>query len=52
MTVAATFYDGFAARKWRRPPFFCGFVTKKVTATMLSPSFMVTIFFFLLVLMV
>jgi len=46
MTIAATSFDGFAARKWRRPPFFCGFVAKKVTATMSSPSSMVMIYFF------
>jgi hypothetical protein len=23
--VVATFFNGFAARKWRPPPFFCGF---------------------------
>jgi hypothetical protein len=30
-TVAATFFDGFAVRKWRSPPFFCGFAAKMVT---------------------
>jgi len=34
-TTAATFFDGFAARKWRRPPSFCGFATKKVMAARL-----------------
>jgi hypothetical protein len=29
-TNAATFFDGFAARKWQPPPFFCGFAVKKV----------------------
>jgi len=47
-TTAATFFDGFAARKWRRPPFLRGFVAKKVTAAMSSPSSMVTIFFWCL----
>jgi hypothetical protein len=46
MTATATFSDGFAARKWRPPPFFCGFAPKKVTATMSSPSSMVAVFFF------
>jgi len=43
-TAATTFFDGFAARKWRHPPFFCGFAMKKVTAAMSSPSSMVMIF--------
>jgi hypothetical protein len=46
--VVVTFFDGFVARKWQRPPFLCGFVAKKVTAAMSSPSSMVTIFFFFL----
>jgi hypothetical protein len=53
-TASVTFFDGFAIKKWRPSPFFGGFVAKKVTATMLSPSSMVAIvfFFFLLFLMV
>jgi hypothetical protein len=43
MTAATTFFDGFAIRKWRPPPFFYGFAAKKVTATMSSPSSMVAI---------
>jgi hypothetical protein len=49
MTVVATFFDGFVARKWQHAPFFCGFVVKKVTATMSSPSFMVVVFLFFFV---
>jgi hypothetical protein len=45
-TDVATFFDGFVARKWRPPPFFCGFAAKKVMATMSSPSSMVAVFFF------
>jgi hypothetical protein len=54
MTAAATFFNGFTARKWRPPPFFCGFVAEKVTTTMWSPSSMVAVFliFSLLLLMV
>jgi hypothetical protein len=48
-TAAATFFDGFATRKWRPSPFFCGFVAKKVTAAMSSPSSMVAVFFFFVV---
>jgi hypothetical protein len=48
-TAATTFFDGFAIKKWRPPPFFDGFVAKKVTITMSSPSSMVAIFFFLFV---
>jgi hypothetical protein len=44
-TIAATFFDGFAARKWRPLPFFCGFAVKKVTVAMSPPSFMVAVFF-------
>jgi hypothetical protein len=47
-TTTATFFDGFAAKKWQHLPFFCGFATKKVTVAMSSPSSMVTIFFFFL----
>jgi len=45
-TAAATFFNGFVIRKWRPSPFFYGFITKKVTAAMSSPSSMVAIFFF------
>jgi hypothetical protein len=48
MTIVATFFDVFVARKWQTPPFFCGFVVKKVTTTMSSPSSMVAVFFFAL----
>jgi hypothetical protein len=40
-TAAATFFDGFAVKKWRPPPFFYGFAAKKVMAAMSSPSSMV-----------
>jgi hypothetical protein len=50
-TTAATFFDGFTARKWRPPPFFCDFATKKVMAAMSSPSSMVAIFIFSLLLL-
>jgi hypothetical protein len=46
MTTATTFFDGFAARKWRGLPFFCGFAAKKVMAAMSSPSSMVADFIF------
>jgi hypothetical protein len=46
MTTVATFFDGFATRKWRPPPFFCGFAVKKVMVVTSSPSSMVAIFFF------
>jgi len=47
-TIAvATFFDGFATRKWRRLPFFCGFAAMKVTVAMSSPSSMVMIFILL-----
>jgi hypothetical protein len=48
MTAAATFFDGFAARKWQPPPFFCGFAMNKVTAAMSSPFSMVNVFIFFL----
>jgi hypothetical protein len=46
MTTFITFFNGFATKKWRPPPFFGGFVAKKVTTAKLSPSSMVAIFFF------
>jgi hypothetical protein len=46
-TIAfVTFFDGFALKKWQLASFFGGFARKKVMATMLSPSFMVAVFFF------
>jgi hypothetical protein len=49
--VVATFFDGFAIKKWRPPPFFYGFATEKVTAAMSSPSSMVVDFIFSLLLL-
>jgi len=49
--AVATFFDGFAARKWQGLPFFCGFTAKKVTAAMSSPSSMVADFIFSLLLL-
>jgi len=49
-TVAATFFNGFAVKKWRPSPFFYGFAAKKVTTTMSSPSSMVADFIFSLLL--
>jgi len=45
-TTATTFFDGFVVRKWRPSPFFYGFVAKKVTVAMSSPSSMLGIVFF------
>jgi hypothetical protein len=33
----------FCCTKWGHVPCFCGFATKKVTAAMSSPSFMVVV---------
>jgi hypothetical protein len=38
---------GFVIRKCRPSPFFYGFVTKKVTAALSSPSSMVAIYLFI-----
>jgi hypothetical protein len=52
MTIAAaTFFDGFAIKKWHPPPFFYGFAAKKVTAAMSSPSSMVVNYIFSLLLL-
>jgi hypothetical protein len=50
-TTAATFFDGFAVKKWCPQPFFYGFAAKKVTVAMLSPSSMVADFIFSLLLL-
>jgi len=42
-TTFVTFFDGFVIRNWRVTPFLDGFVAKKVTTTMLSPSFIVVV---------
>jgi hypothetical protein len=50
-TAVATFFDGFAVKKWRPLPFFYGFAAKKVMATMSSPSYMVVDYYFSLLLL-